>query len=937
MPSSIASGDSYQSLTSEYENDIMTVPPIFQDFFDEDQETPAVSLKKKTSAGTKIQRRHNSEKKIHKKQSPDKLYRRSESKEKRKRSDSEVIKQTITKSRSKDHKPLASNVAKIPSKEVTEKKLLEQLSKVKETQPKKPSKPSASPQREESGTEDGGSDASSVPSKTPASSQRPSESTIVSEKPATKKASNQKPKNQQQRIEEKVVAKGPDVKSLEKPKDTGSNGTVDTDMAKLTMDLMFDPIKRKDPEALEIQEQNVNEEIQEEEQGTEIDGGEEGEEGEEDDGEEGNDGEGEVSVGHSEGQDETMTVAEDDPNLIVLPENPILENVGAEETKPQPPEIKIPEKTNSERINTIIEQREESAKRVPDGPSNVQEVKNDPPPRSLSKTSHGSNIGNHNRLSRTGSSHSNAKQKPAKPLFPKIKTKEEKIEEEKQALKDDYKKFNPLSLMEEEQLNEQEQKKLMAKKREIRWFLYQMQNSGIPVSKKFTLDDDLEEMKFEAKKLKDQWNLKNSSRSTWTLFMTANKIIEIILQKIDPDETEWSKWANVVESNRKEYMASIRSIHRKKLGYYESNPKVKLFRDFGTQAASFFGPLIAIKLLRWGKKSPEVAPPVAQPIVEPSSNIITEKIDKKMEELQGNISKMQASQSENVQEQKALTKQMEELTQMFKIMIMRQQASYHQHQKQQQEEVEDQFANDHKTTKEEPKVEYVTTYETSDKPPKHFHPNVQVTIPRDMFSNPYGKQTEQHTNTNSQSNSTIVLPNKTEPRITEIPIDDVEEQGENKQESESEFEIEIIDEPKQTVPSKEDISQPLAQPEQHNIPKLNTSYVHDSVMKVPSMTSLMEKNSGTSSPASTQPKVSMIDKLMKIDPNTTTKSPNVKLVQSGLGTLNPILQHLRSNRRSKRNDVPDDYKVYSQEDPPTPPQSDSESDDSKETNTTVHL
>lgn len=56
----------------------------------------------------------------------------------------------------------------------------------------------------------------------------------------------------------------------------------------------------------------------------------------------------------------------------------------------------------------------------------------------------------------------------------------------------------------------QETQELRTQKRQIRWFLYQMQNSGIPISKKFTLDDDLNEMLAEVERVSNEWNLRNS-------------------------------------------------------------------------------------------------------------------------------------------------------------------------------------------------------------------------------------------------------------------------------------------------------------------------------------------------------------------------------------------------------------------------------------------
>ena len=66
---------------------------------------------------------------------------------------------------------------------------------------------------------------------------------------------------------------------------------------------------------------------------------------------------------------------------------------------------------------------------------------------------------------------------------------------------------------------------------------------------------------------------------------------QIFLQKIDPSEPEWKKWCSQIESKKKEYMSLISAIHRKKMGYYRSNPKYQFAYTFGVQTAAFFLPI----------------------------------------------------------------------------------------------------------------------------------------------------------------------------------------------------------------------------------------------------------------------------------------------------------------------------------------------------------
>lgn len=861
MPSSVLSDSSYQSLASEYENEIMTLPPTFNDLMDDhgEDQLSASSVEKKRASEPKKQDPRSSKERAKPLIRPKDLQLRSEPKDKRRKTESQLVNEILYKPRSKERISSTGKLVK-PKSPVRARPETSKSNKSRDPKPQRSS--SSSPKQE--GSEEG-QDSSSNQTKTPASSRRPSESTIKSEAGKEVKAPPTK-------VSKPLDPNNKSLKPVVKPiQDVAPASSIDTRMANLTIDLLFDQNKRKDPSE-EPREQYVQEEEPEQ-------GEEEEEEGQDEGGEEGT----LEALSEGLGTEDNGTVAEGEVQVDVDgPEKPV-------ENNPQE-QIQVPARTTSEKLDDIATQRDGSGIKVQETTIG-----------SSAPASRTSSVDAKKPL-RTTSSASSTQSGNPKVGVTRMKTKEQKNEEEKQKLKDEYKKFNPLEAMEADQLNEQESKRLKAKKREIKWFLYNMQTSGIPVSKEYTYDDDLEDMKFEAKKLKDQWNLTNTSRSTWTLFMTANKIIEIILQKIDPEETEWSKWTSLVEGNRKQYMASIRSIHRKKLGYYESNPKIKLFRDFGTQAASFFGPLVLVKLLRWGKKKEEVVAPA--PVVESNSGI-NEKVDK-----------MESILAESAQQQQSLAKQFEDMTQMFKVMIM----SQHRNQTLQQQPQPVTQAPQ-KPSPDRPKAqEYDTTFEESKVPPKYSFKDVQVSIPRDVFRNPFPKPENQE---------------QQQPKIVEIPLNENREEQEEP-ETESEIEFQIVSKREEDENDNEMDQEGAKQEPVGPTSQLDMPYLTASAMRVPSSDSLFDKKDTQAPPAQPNQGFSM-ENMMKIDPNTTINSPHIQLMQGSLGkVLSPILTHLRNSKAPKKKEIPDDLKAYTKA--PTPPDSESEeSGDTMETNTTVQL
>jgi len=897
MPSSNLSDNSYQSMGSEYENDVMMVPPVFQEMFEGMvEETPINSSSKNRTNGsakdTKSKKAGSIQKMIRNSLTPnikDILYKPPSKK--------------VTKVKSD------SRVKKTVSREELDRKLIKKTIKSKESNSRTNS----------SGSDSSSKSGSSNASKTPITSRQSSEAVVKSEK----KKSNDIPLKVEPistKPDEEVTKPQPIKKTVSTTKNnlpngniqnTSSNATINTKEAKLTMDLLFDPIKRKDPSEF-IEENQEKEEI------PTIDLENPGQNENEEEGNSESGSEGTTIV-----QDDTQTQNEVEikPDETTGVDEPTETKVEEEQQETKEQDIQVPERSISQKIDTIMDQRGESSKKA----SPIQS-------QSSSKVSQTSE---RTKSSSTITSKTNEKNKKPKETkhFPKLKTKEEKNEEEKQQLKKEYEKFNPLSYLEEEELNEQEKKKLMAKKRELKWFLYQMQNSGIPVSREYTYEDDLEEMKFEAKKLKDQWDLKQTSRSTWTIFMTANNVIQKILENIDPEETEWTKWCTMVESNRKEYMMLIRSIHRKKLAFYRSNPKARFFYTFGSQAAYFFGPIVISKLFRWGKKPTEIVPPVQKSAPEVSSHVLNEKMEKKMEDLENNIlNRVQSIQNDTIEQQKASNKQFEELSKMFKLFMMSQQqrsqktepTSNNQSSKStfdpsNKDSIWKQTVSVSSEPAEGPSkpVEYVTTVTHSTIPPKIYDKNVAVTMPKELFSSVVSKKPQQ---TQEESNiKEIIEDTQSTEQGTVITLNPMNE-NEN-QDSESEIEFVIAESPKkQNSPPKSPLST-------------------KSEMKVPSMESLLNRPTTTAptivTTTTTQPTLqqtannaNMINNIFRVDPNCTIESPQIKLLTNSMSTfVNPVLSHIRDSKQTKRNTIPDDMKVFNSEHPPTPPDSDDESDE----------
>jgi hypothetical protein len=61
-------------------------------------------------------------------------------------------------------------------------------------------------------------------------------------------------------------------------------------------------------------------------------------------------------------------------------------------------------------------------------------------------------------------------------------------------------------------------------KRELIYEFWMMQENGIPVSKKYTMDDSLDDMRYEYHKLKHECDVKDKVRMGWNMFTMVDQI-----------------------------------------------------------------------------------------------------------------------------------------------------------------------------------------------------------------------------------------------------------------------------------------------------------------------------------------------------------------------------------------------------------------------------
>ena len=152
---------------------------------------------------------------------------------------------------------------------------------------------------------------------------------------------------------------------------------------------------------------------------------------------------------------------------------------------------------------------------------------------------------------------------------------------------DGYKKFNEipvnpnLTVPDKPKMSTEEM--LREKFRYIRR-LEALDKKGIAISRKYTMDDKLEEMKGEYEMIKSDMEKRNSVKFQGKMLMAAVSAIEFLNGKFDPLDIKLDGWGDSVNENINEYDDVFGELHEKYGGKAKMAPELKLLFMLGGSA-----------------------------------------------------------------------------------------------------------------------------------------------------------------------------------------------------------------------------------------------------------------------------------------------------------------------------------------------------------------
>ena len=152
---------------------------------------------------------------------------------------------------------------------------------------------------------------------------------------------------------------------------------------------------------------------------------------------------------------------------------------------------------------------------------------------------------------------------------------------------DGFKKFNEIPVNPSEMAPE---KPKLTPEQELREkFVYirkleALEKKGIQISKKYSMDDKLDEMKGEYEMIKAEQQKRNSVKFQGKMLMAAVSAIEFLNGKFDPFDIKLDGWGEAVSENLDEYDEVFGELHEKYGGKAKMAPELKLLFMLGGSA-----------------------------------------------------------------------------------------------------------------------------------------------------------------------------------------------------------------------------------------------------------------------------------------------------------------------------------------------------------------
>ena len=111
-----------------------------------------------------------------------------------------------------------------------------------------------------------------------------------------------------------------------------------------------------------------------------------------------------------------------------------------------------------------------------------------------------------------------------------------------------------------------------------------LEKKGIQISKKYNMDDKLDEMKGEYEMIKSEQQKKNSVKFQGKMLMAFVSGIEFLNSKFDPFDIKLDGWGEAVSENLDEYDEVFGELHEKYGGKTKMAPELKLLFMLGGSA-----------------------------------------------------------------------------------------------------------------------------------------------------------------------------------------------------------------------------------------------------------------------------------------------------------------------------------------------------------------
>ena len=124
-------------------------------------------------------------------------------------------------------------------------------------------------------------------------------------------------------------------------------------------------------------------------------------------------------------------------------------------------------------------------------------------------------------------------------------------------------------------------------KREMLYQFERLEKKGVKIPKQFTMSSNLDEMRSEYERMKNDRNIDVSVRFQRKILMAIITSIEYMNSKFDPFDVELDGWSESVNDNINDYDDIFEELHEKYKGRANMAPEIKLMLALGGSAFMF--------------------------------------------------------------------------------------------------------------------------------------------------------------------------------------------------------------------------------------------------------------------------------------------------------------------------------------------------------------